>query len=138
MNRYLFYVIMAITLGSCQVKPKAISEADAVTCRDLKTGKFKIKHKLFGMETSIVRNDSMQIETTNLNGTSFKFTYDVKWLNDCMYELTPNPYFQNEVDLTDERMVVKIKKVEGNTLYYRTYNKGNRLRSRSREMIIVE
>jgi len=138
MSRYLFYAIVIITLGSCQVKPKAISDVKGRTCQELKTGTFKIKHKLFGMETLIVRSDSIQTETTEFSGTSFKFTYNVRWLNDCMYELTPNPYFQNDVDLTGERMIVKINKVEGNTLYYRTYRNGSRLRSHARKMMIID
>lgn len=137
-NNIFNIFLILITAVSCQVKPKLLSEAEVVMCQELKTGEFKINHKLFGMKTSIIRNDSMQIEKTTLNNSSFEFSYNVKWLNDCTYELTPNPLFQNDIDLTGERIVVKITKVEGNILHYKVYKKGNRLRSRSREMIIVK
>lgn len=138
MKPFLFYFLCITITISCQVKPKTISPTAATTCQDFRTGTFKLNHKLFGMTTTIIRNDSMHIEETNLGETSFKFTYKIKWLNDCMYELTPSPSIQNDVDMSDERAVIKMNKIEKNTIFYKVYRNGNRLRSRSNKMIKIE
>lgn len=138
MIRYLFYSVLIIVLVGCQIKPKTITQTEATACKDFKTGQFKLNHKLFGMTTTIVRNDSTQVETSDIFGTSVEFTYNIKWLNDCMYELTPNPTFQNDIDMSDQSSMVKIRKIEGNSMYYKSYRDGKRLRSNSNKMTKIE
>ena len=55
-----------------------------------------------------------------------------------MYELTPNPTFQNDIDMSDQSSMVKIRKIEGNSMYYKSYRDGKRLRSNSNKMTKIE
>ncbi len=55
------------------------------TCKDFKTGKFTLTDKKIEGKYIIERNDSLQIETDLTTGNTSK--YNVKWVNDCDYEL---------------------------------------------------
>jgi hypothetical protein len=56
-----------------------------LNCSDLKTGKFKYEVKDLGINTSVVRTDSLHIETKLNSGVVF--THKVNWVSDCIYTL---------------------------------------------------
>lgn len=73
------FILVALCLGCSSVKK------GAKDCHFFRSGEFTLKSELDKQEYTIVRNDSIQVETNLLNGKITKWR--VKWLNPCKYEL---------------------------------------------------
>jgi hypothetical protein len=73
----LYFIIVATTFSAIAQEKK---------CVDFKTGKFVIKDSKNGT-SYITRTDKYQIESLGDKKTEIKF--NVNWINDCTYELTP-------------------------------------------------
>lgn len=74
--RYSFLLLSFIIFG-CSSQPK--------NCDKFKIGTFKYTAPEF-QNITVVRNDSMQIETDSKLGSRFESS--IKWLSDCKYSVT--------------------------------------------------
>jgi hypothetical protein len=81
LNNPLFVIISTCLLFSCK------SVKETTDCDLYKRGRFKthIKRAKYESFTKIVRDDSTQIETNEKTGA--KYTFNIKWLSPCRYEL---------------------------------------------------
>lgn len=71
----------------------SVSIAQTNTCKSLQTGKFKITTEETGT-TYITRTKDTQIEENKALGVEIVF--DIKWLDDCTYELRPKKLIKGD------------------------------------------
>ena len=72
-----FFLFISLIIFSCNSQPK--------NCTYFKTGTFKYTATEF-QNITIIRNDSIQIETDSKLG--LKFISSIEWLSECRYSVT--------------------------------------------------
>ncbi len=81
--------------------------AQQLTCKSLHTGSFKIFTKETGT-TFISRTAKEQVEKNDDLG--YEVIFDIKWINDCTYELRPKKLIKgNPAIMGDGNSVLKTK-----------------------------
>tara|TARA_B110000211_G_C14082741_1_gene555338 strand:- start:3056 stop:3466 length:411 start_codon:yes stop_codon:yes gene_type:complete len=80
--KVLLSLTILVSCGEAQIKEETV---EVLSCKDLRTGKFKYEVKEMKINTTVVRTDSLQIETELNSG--IVFTYGVNWISDCVYTL---------------------------------------------------
>lgn len=107
-----FILLFTLTIFNCSGQSK--------DCSKFKTGTFKYLDQ-YNIETTIIRNDSIQIETNNQD--DIKIITFVEWISDCEYILTYKDienYNEKESILKKESILgkkinVKIIEINDNT-----------------------
>ncbi|UTW62960.1 hypothetical protein KFE98_02030 [bacterium SCSIO 12741] len=92
-------------------------------CKDFKTGTFQAADEKIS-DIKIVRNDSIQIETSEARG--FENIYKVIWINDCEYKLvlmSSNESYKTLLSQYDT-LNVTITAIEGDAYQYTAFLKG--------------
>lgn len=81
--------------------------AQQPTCKSLHTGSFKIFTKETGT-TFITRTEKEQVEKNDDLG--YEVIFDIKWINDCTYELRPKNLIKGDPAIMgDGNSVLKTK-----------------------------
>jgi hypothetical protein len=74
--------------------------AQTTRCNDFHNGKFVLRGEDTELISRIERNDSLQVETVKLDTNVIRVIYIVKWIDNCVYTLTPMPeVFETHPDL---------------------------------------
>lgn len=84
-------------------------------CRSLHEGKFKVSHSQSGT-TIITRTKDIQIEENVDYGV--KMSFDIKWIDDCTYELRPKKMISGDpafMGPAGSYLTVHIKDIKDNT-----------------------
>ena len=79
------------------------------SCKSLHNGSFKIFDKDAG-NTYIKRTDNVQTETNEKMG--FEMTFDVKWVDDCTYELRPKKLIKGDPSMFGDGKGVLTTKIK--------------------------
>jgi len=85
--------------------------AQTLNCKKFKNGTFKTSYD--GIIDTVIRNGALQTELTN---SAHKGSFNVKWIDECTYTLTPTAETLNEQpDLPNGVVTVKITAIDKNT-----------------------
>jgi len=89
------YFILSLALLLCGIVTHAQTsdQPKATDCRKFRNGTFKIVDEKLGNFT-IVRKGDTQVETKE--GDTGSIVFQVKWIDDCTYTLTPGETFRKK------------------------------------------
>ncbi len=85
-----------------------------------KDGTFKLVDKVRN-ETHIIKRKG-NIQSEEVEGTTLKYDFEVKWINDCSYTLHPT---EDTIKLlkVDYTLIVEIAEIKGNMLMLKMFSK---------------
>lgn len=105
--RYFIFLIL-ILLSSCLLQPKPSD------CRLFKNGKFRTK--IDGREYFIDRSGAIQKEYFFNRRDSAAGVFNVKWLDDCTYTLTPTEETRIKLKIPENKKMVLTVRITGATV----------------------
>jgi len=129
---FIFTIVVVIPLASCNTLKKTNSAKSLVNqCRDFKTGKFVLEDKSINHRSIITRTSSTQIEQIFPENKEIKF--EVNWLNDCKYSLTPAENIPNKMVL-----IVEIDSIIGSVQHFTMYPRNKEDKKMNFKMTKIE
>lgn len=101
------------------------SFSQEMDCKKFHEGKFSHEDKVGLFES--IRKDDMQIEKAVANGQYVEAKYTVKWLEECVYELTLIETNYQKMNEGPQIFLTKITEIQGDTYFYEMQVEGNKM-----------